>query len=153
MPRVESSIIIQAPRDRVIAIARDNARFPEFMSEVKSLVVTETSEDGLRVVSDWVGVVPRFGVTIRWTEEDVWDLQAGTCTFRQLKGDYDEFAGVWTFTAEAPDHTRFDSYLDYRLEIPLVGGIVKAIVHKLIQSNLDSTLTAIKSRSESERNG
>lgn len=149
MPRVESSILINAPRERVIAIARDNASFPQFMADVKSLVVTETSPDGLRVVSDWVGIVQKFGVTVRWTEEDVWDLEAGTCTFRQLKGDYDEFAGVWTFTAEGPATTRFDSYLNYGLEIPLVGSLVKSLVHKLIQSNLDSTLSAIKARSES----
>jgi len=153
MPRVESSIIINAPRETVITIARDNARFPEFMSEVKSLTIKETSPDGLRVVSDWVGLVPKFGVTVRWTEEDVWDLDAGTCTFRQLTGDYDEFAGVWRFTAENERTTRFDSYLDYRLEIPLVGGMIKALVQKLIQSNLDATLAAIKARSESEYTG
>ena len=147
MPRVESSIFINAPRDRVIAVARDNASFPEFMADVKSLVVTETSADGLRVVSDWVGVVAKFGVTVRWTEEDVWDLDAGTCTFRQLKGDYDTFEGQWRFTGEN-GRTRFDSFLDYGLEIPLVGGIVKALVHKLIGGNLDATLAAIKARSE-----
>ncbi len=148
MPRVESSLIINASRERVIAIARDNASFPEFMADVKSLVVTETSPDGLRVVSDWVGIVQKFGITVRWTEEDVWDLDEGTCTFRQTKGDYDEFGGVWTFTAQDADATRFDSHLDYVLEIPLVGPLVKTLVHKIIQSNLDATLAAIKSRSE-----
>ena len=148
MPRVESSILINAPRDRVLAVARDNAAFPEFMADVKSLIVTETSPDGLRVMSDWVGVVQKFGITVRWTEEDVWDLDAGTCTFRQLKGDYDTFAGQWTFTAETPTTTRFDSFLDYGLEIPLVGALVKTLVHKIIQTNLDSTLLAIKTRSE-----
>lgn len=147
MPTVESSISIAAPRDAVIAIARDNARFPEFMEDVVSLTVTETSGDGLRVVSDWVGVVPTFGTKISWTEEDVWDLAAGTCTFRQLKGDYDKFEGVWTFTSDGGG-TRFDSRLDYSLEIPLVGPLIKKIVHKLMQKNLDATLAAIKARCE-----
>ena len=135
MPRVESTILIHAPRERVLTVARDNAAFPDFMTDVKSLVVTETSADGLRVVSDWVGVVQKFGITVRWTEEDVWDLDAGTCTFRQLKGDYDEFAGQWRFVAETPTTTRFDSHLDYALEIPLVGALVKTLVHKIIQTN------------------
>ena len=34
MPRVESSSIINAPRDRVIAVAQDNEAFPEFMAEL-----------------------------------------------------------------------------------------------------------------------
>ncbi|MBC8143143.1 MAG: SRPBCC family protein [Armatimonadetes bacterium] len=149
MPRVESSILIHAPRERVLAVARDNAAFPEFMADVKSLEVTETSPDGLRIVSDWVGVVQKFGITVRWTEEDVWDLDAGTCTFRQTKGDYDKFDGVWTFTGTGDAETRFDSFLDYELEIPLVGALVKTLVHKIVQTNLDSTLSAIKARSES----
>ena len=148
MPRVESTLLINAPRERVLAVARDNAAFPEFMADVKTLEVTEASPDGLRVMSDWVGVVQKFGITVRWTEEDIWDLDAGTCTFRQTKGDYDKFAGVWTFTATGNNETLFDSFLDYELEIPLVGALVKTLVHKIVQTNLDSTLQAIKSRSE-----
>ncbi|MEI6431173.1 MAG: SRPBCC family protein [bacterium] len=148
MPRVESSIVIAAPREKVIAVARDNEAFPEFMADVASLKTTERSGDGLRVVSEWVGIVPKFGNKIAWVEEDIWDLEAGTCTFRQLSGDYDQFEGVWTFTAEGDDATRFDSLLDYRLEIPLVGALIKTIIHKTMQNNLDATLKAIKKRCE-----
>ncbi|GAB4452783.1 MAG: hypothetical protein OHK0029_04350 [Armatimonadaceae bacterium] len=148
MPRVESSIHILAPRDRVIAVARDNEAFPEFMDDVESIVVREKSDDGLRVISDWVGIVPRFGTRISWTEEDIWDLNAGTCTFRQITGDYDQFEGVWTFTADGADTTRFDSMLEYRIEIPLVGGLIQNIIHKTMQSNLDATLKAIKRQCE-----
>ncbi len=148
MPRIESSVLINAPRDQVIAVARDNARFPEFMSDLRSLTVLETSDDGMRVVSEWVGVVPKFGNTIKWTEEDVWDLAAGTCTFRQLEGEYKQFEGVWTFSDAGDDTTRFASVLDYEIEIPLVGPLIKAIVKKAVQDNLDSTLNAIKKRCE-----
>jgi uncharacterized membrane protein len=148
MPSVESSTVIQAPRERVIAVARDNEAFPEYMADLHSLVVKERSDDGLRMVTDWVGIVPKFGVKVRWTEEDVWDLNAGTCTFRQLSGDYDQFEGVWTFTALDDNTTRFDSTLEYRLEIPLVGPLIKTILQKTVQNNLDATLKAIKDRSE-----
>lgn len=148
MPRVESSILILAPRDTVIAVARDNETFPTFMADVESITMREKSENGLRVVSDWVGIVPKFGNRIRWTEEDVWDLEAGTCTFRQLTGDYDQFEGVWTFTADGENVTHFDSALEYRIEIPLVGPLIQKIIHKTVQANLDATLRAIKDRCE-----
>jgi ribosome-associated toxin RatA of RatAB toxin-antitoxin module len=148
LPRVENSALIAAPRDRVIEVARDNEQFPEFMGDVESLVVTERSQDGLRIVSDWVGIVPKVGARVRWTEEDVWDLENGTCTFRQIKGDYDRFDGVWTFTAEGTDRTRFDFVLDYELEIPLVGALIKTIIHRTMQANVDATLAAIKERCE-----
>jgi uncharacterized membrane protein len=148
MPRLESSIVINAPRDAVIAVARDNEAFPEYMADVHSLSVLEKSPDGLRMVTDWVGIVPKFGNKIHWVEEDVWDLNEGTCTFRQLQGDYEKFEGVWTFAAEGPNTTRFSSLLDYELEIPLVGALIKTIVQKVVQSNLDATLKAIKERAE-----
>ncbi len=148
MPRIESSVVIDAPPDAVIAVARNNEEFPDFMADVRSLTVLERSPDGLRIVSDWVGVVPKFGTTIRWTEEDVWDLAAGTCAFRQLKGDYKQFEGLWTFSRESAGTTRFSSVLDYEIEIPLVGPLIKSIIRKAVQDNVDATLRAIKDRSE-----
>jgi uncharacterized membrane protein len=148
MPRVESSILILAPRDAVIEVARENEAFPSFMADVESVIVRERSDDGLRVVSDWVGIVPRFGNRIRWQEEDVWNLAEGTCAFRQIEGDYDQFEGVWTITADGENVTRFDSLVDYRLEIPLVGPLIQTIIHKTVQANVDSMLKAIKERSE-----
>jgi uncharacterized membrane protein len=146
MPRVESSILIKAPRETVITVAKDNESFPEYMADVQSITVREKSEGGNRVVSEWVGIVPKFGNRITWVEEDVWE--GGTCTFRQLSGDYNEFSGVWSFVEESPHVTRFDSYLDYRLEIPLVGPLIKTIIQKTMQNNLDATLRAIKERAE-----
>lgn len=148
MPQIESSILIQAPRAAVMAVARDNEKFPEFMSDLHSLTVLETSEDGRRVVSEWVGIVPKFGTKIRWVEEDVWDEAAGTCTFRQLRGDYKRLEGVWTFTPEGESATRFHSLLDYEIEIPLVGPLIKTIIRKAVQDNVDATLRAIQGRCE-----
>src|SRR5579883_551474 len=148
MPRVESSIVINAPRATVLDVARDVERFPEYMADLKSLTVQERSPDGLRTITDWVGIIPKIGAKVHWVEEDIWDLEAGTCTFRQLSGDYDQFEGVWRFIAEGENVTRFESTLDYALEIPLVGGLIKAIIHKTAQNNLNSTLAAIKQRAE-----
>lgn len=150
MPRVESDIVIQAPRSKVMAVARDNEQFPEFMTDLKSIRVLERSSDNNRVVSDWVGIVPKFGTTIHWVEEDVWDDAAGTCTFRQVKGDYKQFEGVWTFTSESDNATRFASVVDYEIEIPLVGPLIKTIVKKTIQDNVDATLKAFKTRCEAQ---
>jgi len=148
MPVVESSIQIAAPRAAVLAVARDVEKFPEFMADVKSLTVNERSPDGLRTVTEWVGIVPKFGAKVHWVEEDVWDLEVGTCVFRQLTGDYDKFEGVWRFTVVDEATTRFDSTLEFALEIPLVGGLIKQIILKTMQNNLDDTLAAIKQRAE-----
>lgn len=148
MPRVEGHILIRASRAAAIDVARNNEAFPEFMEDVQSLEVLSTSEDKQTVTSAWVGLIPKFNKKVRWEQEDVWDTDAGTCEFRQLMGDFDEFHGTWTFTEEEPGLTRFDSVLDYRLEIPLVGILIKSIIQKTMENNIEATLQAIKKRCE-----
>lgn len=146
MPTVESTVFIQAPLKRVYEIAKDNRSFPEFMKDVKSLTVIE--EDGPRVVSEYVGVVPQFMLKVRWTQEDVWDDEAHVCTFRQLKGDYDKLEGWWKFSEEAGG-TRFDSFLEYEYNVPTLGALVKKVIHGIVVKNVENILEAIKMRAES----
>lgn len=145
MSTVESSTWINAPLEVVYRIAKDNAAFPEFMKDVQSLTIVE--QDGNRIVSDWVGIVSTFGLKVRWTQEDVWDDTAHTCTFRQIKGDYDELDGVWKFYEENGG-TRFDSVVNYEYVVPGLGPLVKKVVHSLVVKNMDGVLEAIKERAE-----
>ena len=149
MPRIESHILIRTGRQNVINIARDNEAFPEFMDDVQSITTLTRSEDTKTVVSEWVSIVPKLKKRISWTEEDVWNLERGTCTFKQVSGDFDEFHGTWTFTEIEPGLTKFDSVVTYRLEIPLVGALINAIILKTMQNNVASIQQAIKKRCES----
>lgn len=146
MPTIETTVWIDKPLDKVYEVAKDNAAFPEFMHDVKSLTIVE--EDGPRVVSDWVGLVPQFMLKVRWRQEDVWDDAARTCTFRQLSGDYDSMDGVWRFTEEKGG-TRFDSSVNYEYTVPTLGPLVKKVIHALVVKNLDGVLNSIKKRAES----
>ncbi|QYK52495.1 MAG: SRPBCC family protein [Fimbriimonadaceae bacterium] len=145
MPTVNTSVWINAPLDRVYAIARDNRSFPEFMEDVESLEIV--SEEGDTVVSDWVGRVPAFGLKVRWTQEDVWDHDAHSCEFTQVKGDYDKMVGSWKF-AEENGGTRFDSVLEYEYVVPGLGTLVGKVIYGLVVKNMEGVLGAIKSRAE-----
>lgn len=145
MPTVESSVLVNAPLEKVYEIAKDNRSFPEFMKDVKSLTVVE--EDGTRVVSDYVGLVPQFMLKVRWRQEDIWDDATHLCTFRQLNGDYDRLQGTWSFKEE-DGGTRFDSFLDYEYNVPTLGPLVKKVIHSIVVKNVENILEAIKMRSE-----
>lgn len=145
MPSVDSRIEINAPLEHVYAIAKDNSSFPEFMDDVKSLIIVET--DGNRIVSDWVGLIPQFMLKVRWRQEDIWDDAAHTCHFTQLDGDYDSMSGVWTFS-ESGGKTIFESHLDYEYNVPTLGALVKKVIHNIVIKNMDNVLLAIKNRSE-----
>ena len=120
------------------------------MPDVESVVVSEGSENGSRTVSEWVAVASDFKLKVRWTEEDVWDEAAHMLRFQQIKGDYTSYGGVWAFTEESPGVTRFQSEIDYDLEIPLIGALLKAVVARLMRDNTQKILEAIKSRAESQ---
>ncbi len=148
MSIVNSTIEINGPIDQVYSLAKNVEAFPEFMPDVKSINVTETSEDGNRLVTEWVGIVKEFRTTIKWTEEDIWDDQAHTCTFTLVKGDYTKYAGKWAFT-DLGGKTRFDSEIEVEYDVPLVGALIKGIIAKKMKENVDNMLAAIKNRVES----
>ncbi|MFM9872147.1 MAG: type II toxin-antitoxin system RatA family toxin [Fimbriimonadaceae bacterium] len=145
MPTITTSIWIDAPIDKVYAIARDNRAFPEFMDDVDSVDVV--SEDGDTVVSDWVGRVPAFGLKVRWTQKDEWDPQTKICEFSQVKGDYDKMTGSWKFVEENGG-TKFDSDLDYEYSVPGLGPLVGRVIYSLVVKNIEGVLAAIKNRAE-----
>lgn len=148
MPRIEQSIIINAPIEKVFAVARDVESFPEIMEDLQSLEVLERSEDGNRTVTAWVGLIREFKMTVKWTQEDVWDPARYRDDFKMLKGDMDRMSGYWQFTALTYG-TQFDSVVDYEYNVPLIGPMIKALIKKKMEANLDAQMRAIKKRAES----
>jgi uncharacterized membrane protein len=149
MPRIEQSIVIGAPVERVYAIARDVEKFPTYMEDLESLTVLERRDDGNRTITEWVGLVRQFKMKLKWTQEDLWDPATHRDDFKALKGDVDEMSGYWQFT-DQNGQTRFDSLVDYEINIPLVGALVKQIIRKLMEQNLDAQMRAIKTEAERE---
>jgi ribosome-associated toxin RatA of RatAB toxin-antitoxin module len=152
VPTLNHTVQIDAPPERVYAIARDNERFPEFMPDVERITVLERSADGTRQVVEWVGLIPTFRLKVKWTEEDVWDDAERTCHFTQVKGDFTVYGGLWRFSADGSG-TRFDSELTYELEIPTVGPLIKGVVRKIMNDNVVRLQAAIKGRAESGAGG
>jgi len=148
MPEIVNRIEIEADPEAVYRAARDVERFPEFMPEVKSVVVVERSPDGSRQVADWVTWMPEFRLTVKWTEEDLWDDAARTCEFRLVKGDFTEYGGTWRFLPSEGGAT-FESVVRYEIEIPLVGPLIKGVIRKKMYENVERLQQALKRRVES----
>jgi ribosome-associated toxin RatA of RatAB toxin-antitoxin module len=146
MPTVETTVWINAPLEKVYAIAKDSERYPEFMKEVQSLTVVE--RDGGRVVSDWVGIVPTFGLKVRWRQEEQWDDATHSSRFHQVSGDYDKLEGTWSFREENGG-TRFDQFMEYEYNVPTLGPLVKKVIFNIVKNNLESVNAGFKQRAES----
>jgi len=148
MPRIEQSILIDAPITHVYRVARDVESFPQFMADLQSLTVKERAPDGTRTVTEWVGLIREFKMTVKWTQEDRWDDAAHRDEFQMLQGDMDSMTGYWQFTPEDTNRTRFESVLEYEYNVPLIGPMVKNLIKKKMTDNLQATLEAIKRKSE-----
>jgi ribosome-associated toxin RatA of RatAB toxin-antitoxin module len=151
MPRIEQSVLIQAPIAHVYRIAKDVEAFPRFMEDLQSLTVRERAPDGARTVTDWVGLIREFKMTVKWTQEDRWNDAAYRDEFTLLQGDMDRMEGFWQFTPEGEAQTRFDSVVEYEYNVPLIGPMVKNLIKKKMTDNLQATMDAIKRQSEEER--
>lgn len=148
MPNIEQSITIAAPVEQVFAIARDVEAFPQFMADLKSLVVRERNVEGTRTVTEWVGLIREFKMTMKWTQEDVWNTETYRDDFKMLRGDMDSMAGYWQFTSLDAKTTRFDSVVNYEYNVPLIGAMVQNLIKKKMTENLQATMDAIKRRAE-----
>jgi len=147
VPVVESSVVINAPFQKVWETAMAVDEFPKFMDDVRDLKVVERSDDGLRTVTDWTAEVKEFKMAVRWKEEDVWDTSERTCRFRMLSGDYAKYEGVWTFK-DLGDKVEFNSMLDYEYNVPLIGPLIKNLIAAKMRQNAENLLQAIKAQSE-----
>lgn len=143
MATVSASTTIQAPLERVYALAKDVERFPEFMPDLERVTILERTPTG--TVSEWVAVVQ--GRRIRWIEDDAWDDVRYTCTFRQRSGDFTRYEGEWQFEA-IPGGTQTSLAVDFELDIPLAGALLSTLVRVLMRKNCESMLAALKGQLE-----
>jgi len=147
MATVESIIVIEAPVDAVYAIARNVEDFPKFMKDVEDVTILE--DDGARTVSHWVGLIEEFNRTLEWTEEDQWDDEAHSCRFEIIEGDFTEYRGIWSFEEDEAG-TLVKLIVEYEYAVPLIGPLIKKLLHRKVQQNCDNMLAAIKEQAEKD---
>ncbi len=145
MATVESTIQVDAPVADVYDIARDIESFPEFMDDVQEVEILEQTPE--RQVSRWVGLIEEFNRTLEWTEEDFWDAEERSCRFAMIEGDFTDYSGLWTFEAN-DGGTLVKLVVDYEYAIPLIGPLIKKLLHRKVQQNCDNMLAAIKDKAE-----
>ena len=148
MSRVERHILIRVGREAALAAVRNVELFPKPMGEIESVTLLSRSQDLKEVTTEWVAHIPKPRRVITWSQEEIWVPEQGTCTFRQISGDFDEFSGSWSFTEIELGLTRFDLVVNYRLEIPLIGGLFRSAIQQSLEELMASFQKGMKNRCE-----
>ena len=131
------------PASDVYQTLADFERYPELANAVRSVAVTEVSEN--RTVSAWE-VTFRAGL-LRWTEEDTFDPAALSITFHQLEGDAAVFDGSWK-CADAAQGSEivFSARLD--MGIPSLADALEPIAARTLIDNIVSIVRGLFGTSE-----
>ncbi len=124
--------------------ARQVERFPEVLPNVDEVAIREDDGAG-HTITYWAASFKVGPLTkqVKWTERDVWDATALSCTFELVEGDMKVYNGVWTFT-EADGGCLVELAVDFELGIPLLGPMINSIVDQLMQQNCDELLAALE---------
>jgi ribosome-associated toxin RatA of RatAB toxin-antitoxin module len=64
-----------------------------------------------------------------------------------IEGDFTDYSGLWTFEADNGG-TLVKLVVDYEYAIPLIGPLIKKLLHRKVQQNCDNMLAAIKDKAE-----
>jgi ribosome-associated toxin RatA of RatAB toxin-antitoxin module len=138
MPGASRSILIDAPIETVFGIITDYEKYPEFLSEVKAIRVSQRLE-GEAVVQHEVNVLKTIRYTLKLKEEKPrrvsWSLVEGEL-MRENRGS-------WLLEPEGKQ-TR----ATYSIEMTLGPLVPKAIVNALVDSSLPKMLESFKKRAE-----
>ena len=131
------------PASEVYATLADFERYPDLSDAVRSVAVTEVSQNV--TVSQWE-VTFRAGL-LRWTEEDTFDPGALRITFRQLEGDIALFDGSWTcLDAAEGSEIVFSARLD--MGIPSLADALEPIAARTLTGNIVSIVRGLTGRAE-----
>ena len=131
------------PASEVYQTLADFERYPELSDAVQSVAVTKVSEN--RTVSHWE-VTFRAGL-LRWTEEDTFDQDALSITFRQLDGDIAVFDGSWRcFDAAQGSEIVFAARLD--MGIPSLADALEPIAVRTMTDNIVAIVRGLVGRAE-----
>jgi len=143
MPYVESTIVIEAPAERVYELAKDQERFPQFMPDVESVTILQRRGDG--VVSRWKTLVEE--APIEWTEDDRFDDAALRIDYKLIEGDLDKFEGAWTFELR-DGRTHVVLGVDYDFGVPTLAELIGPTLEKKVRENSEMMLAALKRQAE-----
>jgi uncharacterized membrane protein len=131
------------PASDVYRTLADFERYPELSDAVRSVAVTQLSENV--TVSRWE-VTFRAGL-LCWTEQDTFDPGALSITFRQLEGDAAVFDGSWQCAGAARgSEIVFSARLD--MGIPSLADALEPIAVRTLIDNIVSIVRGLVGHAE-----
>ncbi len=128
MREVELTLTSPANPDFAFRRITEFGRYPDFVEEVRSVVVH--SNDGETMTSEW-DILFRNG-PLRWSEVDYIRPANRTVIFEQTGGDFEMFRGSWQVNPVGDGcQVTFKAAFDFG--IPSLAGVLEPIADKVLK--------------------
>jgi coenzyme Q-binding protein COQ10 len=139
MSGASRSIVIAAPPEKIFDVIADFEKYPQYLSEVKSVKVLNRKGNELEAHFE-VDLVKRIKYALKVKEERPTRL-----SWTYISGDFmKDNQGSWVLEPQADGKTK----VTYAIEVKLGPLVPKAIVNTMVESSLPKMLEATKQRVE-----
>lgn len=112
--------------------------YTELGPSIRSIDVEHIDELTMR--SSWD--VDFRGGSMRWTEEDVLDPEAGTITFSLVEGNLRAFSGQWSVT-EVDGASEVIFAVQFAIGMPSMASFLDPVAEDAIRENLGAVLAGL----------
>lgn len=135
MPKIEKSIAINAPAERVFEVLQQAESFAQFLPHVKQVQALERTENG--VLLDWEVVAPGVGMPVRWKSRHTIDAANHQVSMQPEGDSLVKLNGVWRVIPEGTGST-LAATLDYEASVPpMFASLAQNAVNTIIQDWLN----------------
>ncbi|MDM7461899.1 MAG: SRPBCC family protein [bacterium] len=142
MPRLEKSIDIHAPAEKVFALLQQAESFAEFLPHTKAVQVLERTESS--ALLDWEVIAPGVGMPVRWKSRHTVDAANHTVSMQPEGESIVKLRGEWRVTPHEAG-SQLAATLDYEANVPpMFAGMAQNAVNTIIQD----WLSGFKQRAE-----
>ena len=142
MARIERTVTINAPVEKVFSFMNDPTKLPEIWpSVVETKDVKKLSNGG----NSFRFIYKMVGIRLEGTSEDTEWVQ-NQRVVNKSKGGI-EATQTYLFE-QVPGGTRFTWNIDYSMPVPVLGKLAEAIVAKMNEGEADLVLSNLKARVE-----
>ena len=142
MAKIEKTITINAPVEKVFAYASDPTNLPEFWPSIVEIKDVQQLPSGGRSFG-WV--YKMAGMRFEGTSEDT-EYVANQRSVTENKGGIRSTI-AWTYQPEAGG-TRLTTVTEYTVPIPLLGRLAEAFIVRLNENEAELLLANLKARME-----
>jgi ribosome-associated toxin RatA of RatAB toxin-antitoxin module len=135
MPRIEKSIAINAPAEKVFEVLHQAESFAQFLPHVKQVQALERTENS--VLLEWEVIAPGVGMPVRWKSRHTIDA-ANHRVAMQPEGDsLVKLSGEWRVQPQDAGSTLV-AVIDYEANVPpMFAGVAQNAVNTIIQDWLN----------------